>query len=95
MTAYWVAKVNVTDRETYAKYIELAGPAAVKYGGVNLARGGAQVTLEGEEYERTVIWRFDSVERGVACYNSPEYKKAKTFAEGAAMRLIVVVEGVG
>ena len=40
MSAYWCARVHVTDAETYAKYAALAGPAIEKHGGVFLARGG-------------------------------------------------------
>jgi len=94
MSAFWCARVHVTNPEQYKKYAELAGPAIAKHGGEFLARGGRQVILEGGEYERTVIARFASVEQAVACYNSPEYSKARAFADGAAERHMVVVEGV-
>ena len=93
MTAYWVARVRVTDPDRYAKYIDLSGPATQKYGGRIIARGGAQAHLEGAEYERTVIIEFDSVEQGEAAYNSPEYQEALQYANGASERSIVVVEG--
>lgn len=94
MSAYWCARVRVTNPERYAKYVELAGPAIEKHGGVFLARGGRQVILEGGEYERSIVARFPSVEQAVACYNSPEYTHARSFAEGAAERHMVAVEGV-
>lgn len=94
MSAYWCARAHVTDPEQYRKYAELAGPAIEKHGGVFVARGGRQVILEGGEFERSVLVRFPSLEQAVACYNSPEYSKARAFADGAAQRHIVVVEGV-
>jgi uncharacterized protein (DUF1330 family) len=94
MSAYWCARSHVTDPEQYGKYAELAGPAIEKHGGVFVARGGRQVILEGGEFERSVLVRFPSLEQAVACYNSPEYSKARAFADGAAERHIVVVEGV-
>lgn len=94
MSAYWCARVHVTDPDQYAKYAKLAGPAIDKHGGVFVARGGRQVILEGGDFERSVLVRFPTVEQAVACYNSPEYSKARAFAEGAAERHIVVVEGV-
>lgn len=94
MSAYWCARVHVTNKEQYDKYIELAGPAVEKHGGVILARGGRQVILEGGDFERSIVVRFPSVEQAVACYHSPEYSRARAFANSAAERHMVVVEGV-
>jgi uncharacterized protein (DUF1330 family) len=94
MSAYWVARVHVTDPETYAKYAALAGPAVEKHGGVFLARGGRQVILEGGAFERTVVARFPSVEAAEKCYHSPEYTEARKYAVGTAERHMVAVEGV-
>ncbi len=93
MSAYWCSRVHVTDEQQYDKYVKLAGPAVEKHGGVILARGGRQVILEGGDYERSVVVRFASVEQAVACYHSPEYAEARAFAQGAAERHMVVVEG--
>ena len=94
MVAYWIARVRVTNAEEYGKYAELAGPAIAKHGGRFLARGGPVVTLEGEEYPRNVVVEFPSVEAAQTCYNSPDYQEAVAFANGAAERLLCVVEGV-
>lgn len=94
MPAYWMARVNVTDEDSYGEYAKRAGPALAKYGGRFLARGGRFVTFEGAEYPRNVLVEFPSVEAAETCYNSPEYQEALTFAKGAADRLLVVVEGV-
>jgi uncharacterized protein (DUF1330 family) len=94
MSAYWCARVHVTNKPQYDKYVALAGPVIQKHGGVILARGGRQVVLEGGNFERSIVARFPSVEQAVACYNSPEYGVARKFAEGAAERHMVVVEGV-
>lgn len=94
MSAYWVARVHVTDPETYSKYAALAGPALEKHGGVFLARGGKQVILEGGAFERSVVARFPSLEAAEKCYHSPEYTEARKYAIGNAERHMVVVEGV-
>jgi uncharacterized protein (DUF1330 family) len=94
MPAYWMSRVHVTDLDVYSKYMELAGPAVEKNGGIILARGGRQVTLEGGEFERSVVIQFESVEAAVACYNSLEYQEARQYAEGTAVRHMVAVEGV-
>ena len=69
MSAYWMVRCHVKDTEVYGKYIELAGPAIEKYGGRFLVRGGEQVEVEGEGYERTVLVEFNTLEQAKAFTN--------------------------
>ncbi len=94
MTAYWIGRVKVTDEAAYGEYAKRAGPAIAKHGGEFLARGGRCVTFEGEERARNVVVAFPTVEDAVACYNSPEYQEAWEFQKDAAVRDLLVVEGV-
>lgn len=95
MTALWIANVEVTDPEEYAKYAPIAAAAIAAHGGVFLARGGAHVQLEGRDRARNVVARFPSIEAAVACYNSPAYREALKHAEAGSVRDIVVVEEIG
>ena len=92
--AYWIARVDVHDPETYKSYVETAKPAFERFGGKFLARGGKTETLEGTSYARNVLVEFESLEKAVACYNSPEYAEALKHAKPSATRDIIVVEGV-
>jgi uncharacterized protein (DUF1330 family) len=94
MSALWIANVHVTDVENYMKYAKLATGAIEAHGGRFIARGGKYVQLEGRDRARNVVARFPSVEAAVACYNSPAYQEALSFAKGAAERDLVVVEEV-
>lgn len=94
MSAYWVARVNVIDKDAFAEYVKRAGPAIVKHGGRFLARGGKFVTLEGKEYARNVVIEFASVDQALRCYNSPEYQEARRFRQGATEGVIGIVEGL-
>jgi uncharacterized protein (DUF1330 family) len=94
MSAYWIARVHVTDSERYSKYAALAGPAVEKHGGVFLARGGKQTILEGGAFERTVLAHFPSLEAAEKCYHSPEYAEALKYANSAAERHMVAVQGI-
>jgi len=95
MSAYIIARVNVTDPAQYEKYKALA-PAAIKnYGGEYLARGGTVETLEGpDEARRVVVLRFETMDAARAFYNSPEYQAAKAEREGAADGQFLIVEGL-
>ena len=89
-----MARCHITDPEKYAKYAELAGPAIEKHGGRFLARGGEQIEVEGGEYERTVLVEFTSLEQAHACYQSDEYREAFKCQDAAAVRNVVIVEGL-
>ena len=91
---YWIARVDVKNPDAYKKYVEGTAVAFEKYGARFLARGGRTQALEGVARARNVVTEFDSLEQAVACYNSPEYQRAKAFREGAAEAEIIVVEGV-
>jgi uncharacterized protein (DUF1330 family) len=91
-SALWIAHVTVHDAAAYGEYAKRATVAIADHGGVFLARGGRYVQLEGTDRPRNVVARFPSVEAAVACYNSPAYQKALTYAQGAATRDLLVVE---
>jgi len=94
MSALWIAHVEVTDTQAYGEYAKRATTAIADHGGVFLARAGRYVQLEGKERARNVVARFPSLEAAVACYNSPAYQEALSYAKGAAERDLVVVEEV-
>ncbi len=95
MTAYVIVEIEVLDPEKYAVYREMAPPLVAAYGGKYLARGGKTVLLEGEkDPERLVILEFESVERALAWWNSPEYAEAKRMRQLTTRSRMVVIEGV-
>jgi len=94
MPAYIIAQINVANAEKYQEYAKRAAPAAAKYGGRYLVRGGAKQTLEGEiPFSRIVVAEFKDAESAKRFYNSPEYQEARSHRLGAADFNMVVVEG--
>jgi uncharacterized protein (DUF1330 family) len=94
--AYWITTYrSIAKPEAVAAYARLAGPALMQAGGRFLARGTAAKVMEQGILQRTVIIEFPSVERAVAAYNSPGYKKAlAALGKDAAERDIRIVEAV-
>jgi uncharacterized protein (DUF1330 family) len=93
MTGYWVAQVNVIDPKSYAQYSEQVPAVLAKYGGKFVARGGRHETLEGDPAKtRVVVIEFDSFERALECYRSPEYQEVRTLRDGAGDIQLSVVE---
>lgn len=90
---YWVARVDVTDQDQYAKYAAANGPAFSKYGARFLVRGGSFEAVEGEGRGRNVVIEFESYEKAMECYRSEEYQYAKSLRDGAGIADIIVIEG--
>ncbi len=91
MAGYWMVKVRVTDQDSYGKYAKLAAEAVADHGGRFIVRGQPAVTKEGEDFPRNVVVEFPSYDQAVACYESPAYKEALAFADGAAERIFAIV----
>jgi uncharacterized protein (DUF1330 family) len=92
--AYWIARVDVRDPETYKLYVETAKPAFERYQAKFLARGGRTEALQGEARARNVLIEFSSMEDALACWNSPEYTRARAIRAPVSTGDFVLVEGV-
>lgn len=90
---YWMAHVRVKDEAGYAPYRTAAGKVIAAYGGRFLARAGRFELPEGPGYDRNVIVEFDSYDRAVACYHSPEYKEALKLRLAHSDSTFTIVEG--
>jgi uncharacterized protein (DUF1330 family) len=95
MPAYWVARSRIIDPVEYKKYTDLVPAIIAKFGGRVLARGGRYETLEGpHHFQRHVVIEFPSLEQGVACFNSDDYKHAAAFRRsGAGENELTMVDG--
>jgi uncharacterized protein (DUF1330 family) len=92
--AYWIARVDVNDPETYKKYVETGKPAFERYNAKFLARGGRSEALEGNNRARNVLIEFASMDDALACYNSPEYTAARAIRQAVSEGDWILVEGV-
>ena len=72
---YFFAEIHVVDQENYEGYRQRVGATIVAFGGRFLVRGGDPRVLEGSEPSgRVAVLEFDSPERAMEWYNSPEYQ---------------------
>ena len=94
--AYWITTYrSISKPESVAAYARLAGPALIQAGGRFIARGMPAKVMENGVQQRTVVIEFDSVDRAVAAYNSPGYKKAlAALGKDSADRDIRIIEAV-
>lgn len=90
---YWVASVDVTDPESYKKYVAANAAPLAKFGAKFLTRGGKSELVEGKLRSRVVVLEFPTYEAALACYRSPEYTAARKLRESASAADFVVLEG--
>lgn len=92
--AYWVTVYrSISDPRKLEAYAKLAPPAVTPFGAHYIARGTAAAAFESGQKERIVISEFPSLEKAIAAYNSPAYKKALEALGDGAVRDIRIVEG--
>ena len=91
--AYWIARVDVHDPETYKTYVETreAGLSALQRQIPGARRQDRSAGRPGRG--RNVVIEFASYEQALACYHSPEYQAAAEFRRKASLGEILVVEG--
>jgi uncharacterized protein (DUF1330 family) len=94
MAAYVIVNVATADPTQYETYKELAQRTVAQYGGRYVARGGTMRVLEGSwQPTRIVILKFETFERALEWWNSPEYAAAKALRQRISTTDIVLVDG--
>ena len=94
MAGYVIADVEVTNPNLFDEYRDLVVPTVEKYGGEYLARGGDVEVVEGDRIaHRTVILRFESVERAREWYYSEDYADPKAMRVKATNSHVLIVDG--
>jgi uncharacterized protein (DUF1330 family) len=91
---YWITFYrSVSNPAALTAYGKVAGPAIADGGGRFLVRGTPAKAYEAGLNQRCVVIEFDSLEKAVATYDSPEYQAAKKLLEGSVERDVRMVEG--
>ena len=94
MKGYWIALYKkINDMDNLKNYATKVTPIIKSYGGKPLVRGGKYQVLEGENFNRTVIWEFPSYEKAIECHNSKEYQESWTIAKDTTERNLQIIEG--
>ncbi len=93
--AYWVVTYrSVKNPEAWQAYAKLAVPAIESAGGRFLIRSKPAKTYEAGMNERVVLVEFDSLDKAIACHDTPGYKEAlRALGAGNVERDMRVVEG--
>ena len=91
---YWISLyTKVKNKENLDKYAKTVTPIIKRFGGIPLVRGGKHYTYEGDNFTRTVVWEFPSLEKPIECHNSKEYLAGWNIAKDTTERHMQVIEG--
>ena len=82
------------DPQKRSAYIQFALPAIKKGGGKILASTNNIVAKENGVKEQTVLIEFESLEKALQAYESPEYQEALKAVDGGADRDFRIFLGV-
>jgi uncharacterized protein (DUF1330 family) len=93
MAAYFIAQLNIRDRDEFRKYSEALIPVFKKYSGKYLAVDDAPELLEGSwEYSRLVLIEFPDRQSLKDWYYSPEYQEVMKIRLGAADADVIIAD---
>jgi uncharacterized protein (DUF1330 family) len=94
--AYYISEFHVNDPEGIKPYSAQVESTFRPFGGRFVVRGGGDIaSLEGaEQHDRVVIIVFDSKEKALAWYNSPEYSRLRPIRHRTAKSRVFIVEGL-
>jgi len=90
---YLIARIDVTDPETYKKYTATTPALAARHGGRFIVRAGRQEAKEGSARSRNVVIEFPDFASALAFYDDPDYRAILPHALAGSEREIVIVEG--
>ena len=86
---YWIAHVDVTNPEGYKDYVALNAKDGAKF----IVRGGKSTVKHGTARARHVVIEFESYDKALACYDSPEYRAAEIVRKKHSNGDVIVIEG--
>ncbi|GAB3444170.1 hypothetical protein GCM10027570_13270 [Streptomonospora sediminis] len=93
--AYCISElIEVLDQAGVERYLDLANPSIVHYGGRVVVNATEPAVPEGDWDGRVVaVVEFPSMDRLTAWYDSPEYAPALAEARTALRRRLLFVQG--
>ena len=92
MSCYFIAQINIHDRDEYQKYLDGYDEVFSKYGGVVVAVDEDPSILEGDwPFQRTVVIRFTDEAEARRWYESSEYQELIKHRHRASEANVVLV----
>ena len=91
---YWLARLDIKDRELFAEYRKRNAAPIVQFGGRFIVKGGKAETRIGAAAAENVVIEFDTYEKAMACFESADYQAAAEYLKRSCDIVeFVIVEG--
>ena len=90
-----IAEHKITDAAKFEEYRSKVAPMIARFGGRYLTKGGSHKILEKGcwQPERVVIIEFPDMAALNAWYESPEYQPLIALRQGAALDMLITLDG--
>ncbi len=93
MPVYIVSRVDISDPERMAGYMEAAPATVEAFGGKYIVRTGNIEVIEGDQTcDRVVVLEFPSREQALAWYNSQDYRPLRDVRWQSANASIMLLQ---
>jgi uncharacterized protein (DUF1330 family) len=93
MSCYFIAQINIHDKDEYQNYLDGFDEIFIKYKGIVEAVDEQPTILEGEwPFQRTVLIRFPDEAEAKRWYESPQYQQLAQYRQCASQANIVLVK---
>lgn len=94
MSAYFVVRGSIHDREAFQSYARLSPGVLASFGGHHIARGGRTIIFEGAaDRPHVVIAEFPDFESAERCYRSEAYQAIIPLRAGCATLEFLLLDG--
>jgi uncharacterized protein (DUF1330 family) len=94
MSSYYIALIDIHDRERYEQYLDGYDEVFARYKGEVVAVDTEPRVLEGNwPARRTVVIRFPNDEEARRWYDSPEYQELLAHRQAAADCRVAIISG--
>ena len=91
---YWLARLDITDRETFAEYRKRNAAPIARFGGRFIVKGGKAETVLGPMRSENVVIEFDDYAKAKTCFDSTDYQAAAEYLKRSCSIIeFVIVEG--
>lgn len=90
---YWIPHLDISNREGFEAYRQMADAGHKKFGSRLLARAGRREVMEGKMRSRNVLRQFNSFDEALDYYRGREYSAAHELREPHAVCDFLIVEG--
>lgn len=95
MPAYFIASIQIEDRERYATYEAGFLEVFARYGGELVAVSDEPTVVEGGwPYTRSVLLRFENAKQARRWYDSADYQALAEHRKAASTGSLILVEGL-